>query len=242
MKQFRLLGMALLALVMSVGFVACSSSDDDDNNGGGNSTKKLTKVISYGEGKEYAEIFSYDTNGKLKSYNDGDDTYTFNWADDKVSITCSDGTSGTCYLLNNLVRNSTFYNTKYSYNDNNKLTNIKNQYSTYSYKWEGDKITECENKIYSYSGKTCKGFNPVIWESDIFYGNDWFFACPELLGAKSNQLPDGFKYKDENDKEAKITYTFDSEGYVTEFTIQFYINGEPSTSQYDTWKYKLTWK
>lgn len=54
MKQFRLLGMALLALVMSVGFVACSSSDDDDNNGGGNSTKKLTKVISYGEGKEYA--------------------------------------------------------------------------------------------------------------------------------------------------------------------------------------------
>ena len=109
-------------------------------------------------------------------------------------------------------------------------------YYTISLKWDGDKITECDYS-YSYSGKTCKGFNPVIFVSDIFYGNEWLIACPELLGVKSNQLPDGF-----NGKEAKITYTFDSDGYVTEFTIQSYKNGVPSTSQYDTWKCKLTWK
>lgn len=29
---------------------------------------------------------------------------------------------------------------------------------------------------------------------------------------------------------------------VTEFTIQFYHDGEPSTNEWDTWKHKLTWK
>ena len=35
MKNIRLVGMALLALFMSVSFSACGGSDDDDNNGGG---------------------------------------------------------------------------------------------------------------------------------------------------------------------------------------------------------------
>ena len=247
MKQFRLLGMALLALIMSIGFVACSSSDNDDNNGdGGNSPKKLTKVItSYGDGDKGAEFFSYDTNGKLKSYYGGEDTYTFNWSDDIVTITNNtDGKTETCYIADNLIRNSTVYNTKYYYNDNNKLTKIQTNFHTDSVKWDGDKITE-QYYIFSYSGKTCKGFNPVIWVSskNLFYGNYWLSACPELIGAKSNQLPDGFKYKNnDNKKEAKISYTFDSEGYVTEFIIQFYNNGASPTSQYVTWKYKLTWE
>ena len=240
MKQFKFLAMAFFAMVMSIGLVACSSDDDDNN--GGNSTKKLVKIVSNGDGKENTYIFSYDTNGKLKSYDDGYDTYSFNWSDDKISITSINGESITCGLVNNLVRNSTKFNTRYTYNDNNKLSNVTTQYNAYSYKWDGDKIIKCENKIYSYSGKTCKGFNPVIFETDIFYGNDWFITCPELVGARSNQLPDGFKYKDDNNTEAKITYEFDSEGYVTEFTIQFYHDGEPSTNEWDTWKYELTWK
>lgn len=244
MKQFRLLGMGVLALAMSIGFVACSS-DDDSNGSSGNKSKKLVQITSSVEGKENIYLFSYDSNGKLKLYNDGDETYTFNWSNDKVTITDTDGKTETGYLLNNLIRNSTVYKTKFTYNDNNKLKEVRAQmadylnYYTISLKWDGDKITECE-RIYSYSSKTCKGFNPVIFDSDIFYGNEWLIACPELLGVKSNQLPDGFKYS--NDEEAKITYTFDSDGYVTEFTIQVYKNGVPSTSQYDTWKYKLTWK
>ena len=38
MKNIRLVGMALLALFMSVSFSACGGSDDDDNNGGGGDT------------------------------------------------------------------------------------------------------------------------------------------------------------------------------------------------------------
>lgn len=242
MKQFRLLGMGLLALAMSIGFVACSS-DEDSNGSSGNKSKKLAQITFSGDGKENVYLFSYDSNGKLKSYNDGDETYTFNWSNDIVTITDTDGKTETCYLLNNLIRNSTVYKTKFTYYDNNKLKEVRAQmsdhsnYYTISLKWDGDKICG-----YSYSGKTCKGFNPVIFESDIFYGNEWLIACPELIGVKSNQLPDGYKYKDDNNTEAKITYEFDSEGYVTEFTIQFYHDGEPSTNEWETWKYKLTWK
>lgn len=35
MKTLRFLGMALIAILVSVSFSACSSSDDDDDNGGG---------------------------------------------------------------------------------------------------------------------------------------------------------------------------------------------------------------
>lgn len=79
MKQFRLLGMGLLALAMSIGFVACSS-DDDSNGSSRNKSKKLVQITSSGDGKENVYLFSYDSNGKLKSYNDGDETYTFNWS------------------------------------------------------------------------------------------------------------------------------------------------------------------
>ena len=41
MKNIRLVGMALLALFMSVSFSACGGSDDDDNNGGGGSSASI---------------------------------------------------------------------------------------------------------------------------------------------------------------------------------------------------------
>lgn len=46
MKQFKFLAMAIFAMIMSIGFVACSS--DDDNNGGGSITsgKKLVRISS----------------------------------------------------------------------------------------------------------------------------------------------------------------------------------------------------
>jgi uncharacterized lipoprotein YehR (DUF1307 family) len=63
MKQFKFLAMAIFAMIMSIGFVACSS-DDDDNNGGGSITsgKKLVRISS-----EYETInFTYGEDGKIQ--------------------------------------------------------------------------------------------------------------------------------------------------------------------------------
>ena len=62
MKLFKFLAMAIFAMVMSIGFVACSS-DDNDNDGGGSITsgKKLVRISS-----EYVTInFTYGVDGKL---------------------------------------------------------------------------------------------------------------------------------------------------------------------------------
>ena len=47
MKNIRLVGMALLALFMSVSFSACGGSDDDDNNGGGGDTSSSIEGTWY---------------------------------------------------------------------------------------------------------------------------------------------------------------------------------------------------
>lgn len=270
MKNLRLLRMAVLTLVMSAGFIACSSSDDDENRPE-STTKKLVKISCEYDGKTREQHFSFDTDGKLttfiggplyvetigsgtssaisRTYGSESNTYSLNWSNGKISITSTDGDNITCGFTDNLVRNSTNRDIVYTYNDDNRLTKVSSHNSSIcTYEWDGDKLISCSgshaaNISYSYSGKTCKGFNPVfVIDNKATEYNYWFTACPEYIGLKSNQLPDGFKYKYNPNEEAKITYKFDSDGYVTEYTIQNYIDGVLSTNNYSTWKYKLTWK
>ena len=58
MKIFKFISMALLAIVMSVGFIACSS--DDDNEEGGNNTSLVGKWKSEWIG-ETADEKTFDT-------------------------------------------------------------------------------------------------------------------------------------------------------------------------------------
>ena len=44
MKTFRLIGMALLAVVMCVNFASCSSDNDEESNGG-KSTQELLQGV-----------------------------------------------------------------------------------------------------------------------------------------------------------------------------------------------------
>ena len=46
MKTFRLIGMALLAVVMCVNFTSCSSDDEEESNGG-KSTQELLQGVWY---------------------------------------------------------------------------------------------------------------------------------------------------------------------------------------------------
>ena len=66
MRTFRLLGMALLAIVMCANFTACSSDDDEvikDDDGVITNQKKLVEIKSTSDDGEY----SYDTKGRLVS-------------------------------------------------------------------------------------------------------------------------------------------------------------------------------
>ena len=97
MKQFKFLAMAIFAMVMSIGFVACSS-DDDDNNGGGSITsgKKLVRISC-----EYKKInfsgyetinFTYGEDGKLAraSKNDNGNSICYidlDWSGNTITLT-----------------------------------------------------------------------------------------------------------------------------------------------------------
>ncbi len=70
MKTFRLIGLALLAIVMSVSFIACSSDDDDNNDSLAGTT---WKVVSVDNGHDD----STDLIGTTATLN-ADGTVTFN--------------------------------------------------------------------------------------------------------------------------------------------------------------------
>ena len=110
MKTFRLIGAALLAVLMCANFASCSKDDDAaTTDGGGNdeggnqqvtvNEKKLVKMVgtlSYDSDTytyTYTYTFSYDNEGRLSSAidtdDDGDkDSYKFIWGDDAVVVKC----------------------------------------------------------------------------------------------------------------------------------------------------------
>ena len=71
MRTFRLLGMALLAIVMCANFTACSSDDDEvikDDDGVITNQKKLVEIKSTSDdGETTLWEYSYDTKGRLVS-------------------------------------------------------------------------------------------------------------------------------------------------------------------------------
>lgn len=67
-KTFRLIGMVLMAVLMSVGFTACSSNDDDDSNGGNGNNYPNTEahVIVTNNGNRY--LLSSTSNNYSRNY------------------------------------------------------------------------------------------------------------------------------------------------------------------------------
>ena len=69
MKTFRLIGMALLAVVMCVNFTSCSDDDEPSKNDDGVITNQKLLVelrVTDEDGVSITE-YSYDSNGKLVS-------------------------------------------------------------------------------------------------------------------------------------------------------------------------------
>lgn len=249
MKTFRLIGMAIWAMVMCVNFTACSSDMPElerDENGIITNQKRLVEQRrTDDDGCLNITKYSYDNKGKLLSVNyigaDYDNIYTFTWGADRIIK--SRGRSATIFTLEGgLITSLSDDGGTFSYNVNKQLTEFQYMDGNYkniqSYTWEGEKLTKIvhtetadynqhtDEYIYelSYSGKHCKGYLPIMI---LNVEDDYrlWEAHPELIGMRCTQLPDEMHIKDNRyqyDESVQYAYTFDKDGYVescTEVTI-----------------------
>lgn len=246
MRTLRLLGMALITILVSANFIACSSDDDEDSpikNDDGiitNQKKLMELKITDDDSETVIWEFSYDGKGRLAAViqtekygsNTDRDVTNFTWSD--KTIVAEKGRSTQTYTLNDdLVRtirdtdNEDWSNVSFTYNSSNQLIAAKDVDShnyTYitTYTWENEriiKVTYDDNSTtdITYSGKTCKGYFPLYTFDD---DDAIFYAHPELAGMRTTQLPDQMYGKDKEYEETeKYTYTLDKDGYVESCTV-----------------------
>lgn len=271
MKTFRLIGMALLAVVMCVNFASCSDDDDPIKNDDGIITnqKKLMEIKETSD-DGYISIytFSYDNQSRLTSIVDNEDGHSdnniinFTWGNNTIIATKRGDARRTYTLSDNLVRkqqNNEGASKAFTYNSSNQLIKVdetderhSGDDCSYTYTWDNGKMTKHiykENNSeksyvyeYTYNGKTCKGWFPNMEDEgwDALDDDYIFFAHPELVGMRTNQLPeqifnkytDKSEYYDEYYKETckyeytdeettKFDYTLNKDGYLESCTVTY---------------------
>ena len=219
MKTFRLIGMALLAVLMCANFTACSS--DDDENGDNpvknedgiiTNQKKLMEIKEVYKDDSHTDSYtyslSYDSKGKLIAFvgkgEEGSDITNITWAENTIKET-SDGESITYSLTDGLVRTGSETDDKnysFAYNSSKQLTTYqygsKYSSSTRTLSWENDRVTKIvysdnhdddEISEITYGNQTCKGYFPLM---ALMVEDDFktMLAHPELVGMRTTQLPD----------------------------------------------------
>ncbi len=260
MKTFRLIGMALVAVLMCLSFTSCDKDDNPENNENDTNQKKLVKLVITEEengktngGMMYA--FTYDSKGRVVSISMTEGinsstqyTYTesYTWNGNTIVEKYKDNT--TTYTLNTdgMVIKSAYSSGDdvFTYNSLNHLNTIQDDDETRTLSWDKDKLTEVVTQgydgnyknIYSYSGKTCNGYSiPLaVMIYDMQYSS-LPLVHPELFGCRSTQLPDEILSKDyDDDDSGKITYTFDKDNYVETIIVTY--------SEGYIYKYTCTWE
>ncbi len=155
----------------------------------------------------------------------------------------------------------------FTYNSSHRLRTCS-RWNT-SVNWEDDRLTKYEiidegtsNYSYKYGGKACKGYSVSIAISIYYlFGEELFLAHPELIGCRSNQLPDEEHYTRESEysdgysswSDSLYSYTFDEDGYVTKMVTTWtsgsnHVSPSGTThdsdedTETDTYTYTFTWE
>ncbi len=260
MRTFRLIGMALLAIVLCVNFASCSSDDDGEptqnDDGVVTNQKKLTQIKMVDDDGISIWNFSYDSKGRLV-FKKGGVTGNTNYTWGSNVIMADDNNSTRTYTLsNNLVKSisdtddNDWSNAIFTYNSNNQLAKVEDDTHTEIYTWQGERITKITSTYqygekyideFTYSGKTCKGYFPLYSPSD---NDEIFYVHPELIGLRCSQLPDQVSSKDDNYEEiSKYTYTFDKDGYVESCTkVYTFKDLSSNRTETDTTVFTFTWE
>lgn len=266
MKTLRLLGMALIAILVSANFIACSSDDDESDNPVKNEDGIITNQKKIMEIKETYEdgtntmAFSYDSKGRLisvveKDYDSSNSDITnITWGENTVKES-SDGESITYSLNDGLVRSGSESDGRdYSFVYNSSKQLITYQYSdeydsnTRTLTWENGKVTKMDydkksSEIITYSNQTCKGYFPLM---ALMVEDDFkvMLAHPELVGMRATQLPKQSTYKEGNYEEtATFTYKLDKDGYLESCTVNnIEKNGSGGITDTYTTTYTFKWE
>ena len=243
-----MIGMALMAVLMCVGFASCSEEEPDG--GDSSNEKKLTKLAS--ADSHYSFTFTYDDKGRLSKVteiSDYSDEESYLWGDN--AIKCE---SFTITLENGLAQHENGGREEYvyTYNQSDRLLECNDM----EFMWDGDKlvsVTEVEMPNSDYETtteirftyeETCrKGYNPYITGMlSIGSSKYLYIGHPELLGLRTKQLPKSVTSTRTNryntsSETTNFSYEFDKEGYISKMKIEEIYEGESSTNTVT-----LTWE
>ncbi|MBR4848075.1 MAG: DUF4595 domain-containing protein [Bacteroidaceae bacterium] len=181
MKTFRMIGMALMAVLMCVNFTACSEDDPTDEEGSSttqpNNEKKLVGMSSHSERINDVYDFKYSKDGRIseiqtdyvRSYEQGIVIYKYNWhSKDSMTVTRDGELARSFYLSNGKIIRQIDYDTEsapedfyyFEYDNEGHIKEyefIDDEHfnNTKTYTWGNDKLLRCGinhiNNYFSYS-------------------------------------------------------------------------------------------
>lgn len=250
MKTLRVIVMAVVAVLVSANFVACSKdaiSDPFSTVKKYANEKKLTKIVSENVNNEQLEektvTLKYDSKGRLvetvtkgkSSYEEWSSVAEYVWTNDAVIYREEEYSGGECRTYECRYKVSKGLVRKLDYGDDNDGSVSYNRDGRYNegglLEWDGDKLMCTYGdymSVYTY-GEPCKsGYYPFF----SIDGSALFYAHPELLGVRTKQLPvscRGTAYYAQNLKPYSSTYEyeFNAEGYVTKQKVtEIYESGQ----------------
>ena len=252
MKTLRMIGMALMAVLMGANFTSCDKDEDLTEDGIIVSGKRLAKMVETSEGSDAKEItsFDYDDRGRLigvtetEEYNNNTNVYTYQyiWGDDVIKVIAEGrnwGYNSTFNLKNGLVQSEDYVGSwsestyTYSYNSSKKLTKYRGNDWSLSYIWDGDKVVSMSeddtNVSVTYKESCKKGYFPLL-PMMMQMEEPLFMAHPEIAGMRTAQLP---ATEDIENLSITFAYEFDNNGYLSKMIVKY--NSSTST-------YTLTWE
>ena len=216
MKNIKMFGMAMFAVLFCVGFSACSKDEPQTNPG---NEKKLNSIMAYGE----TGNFTYDSKNQLIATKFGSSVYYCSWGKDNFTaagnyryynFTISGGLFMKAIEDDGSVAHTFFYNA-----DNKLISLDKN-----SLTWDGNTLlnvfdNERIRAEFTYGNTTCKGYFPIAILIPDELGmdtQDFFYALPEYWGMETNKLPIKVSALHQS---GDISYTFTEDGYVESCTL-----------------------
>lgn len=263
MKIFRVVGIALLAVLFSGSFTSCGK--DDPQYELIREGKKVVKVEIEDPYTNAVNRFIYDGQGRLKEViceSDSDNRdFKYIWGSNQIN------SSGDIFHLKDGFISKLNGYSEVTYNSNKQPIEVggKSDYSSYStFVWgtnrlqrmssyqRNQNIAMIQNALYFEYYEpfvTCNGYNPIIpiLLSKEFYNNYLCVAHPELVNARTTILPTSFKIEefylndsgrlDYDTYKGNISYKFDNDGYLTQCIMRKYAHNDIEET-----KYTITWE